>query len=80
MNDLLRTAVIVLLFALVALVTGLLRGPAWGWALFSIGLAGLIVHHVRHLAKLRDWASRSLSDSVPEGTGAWQEVFGRCSQ
>src|SRR5216683_1181591 len=75
MNDLLRTVVSVLLFALAALVAGLLLGSTWGWALLSLGLAGLIVHHVRHLAKLRDWASRSLSDSVPEGSGAWQEVF-----
>jgi two-component system phosphate regulon sensor histidine kinase PhoR len=43
--------------------------------LFSVGLAGLVVHHARHLHRLREWASRSLSESVPEGTGAWQEVF-----
>jgi two-component system phosphate regulon sensor histidine kinase PhoR len=75
MNDLLRTAVIVLLLALVAFVAGLSRGAAWGWALFSVGLAGLVVHHVRHLHRLREWASRSLTESVPEGTGTWQEVF-----
>ncbi len=75
MNDLLRTAVTVLLFALIALVAGLLLGPVWGWALLSVGLSGLVVHHVRHLHQLRKWASRSLSESVPEGTGTWQEVF-----
>jgi two-component system phosphate regulon sensor histidine kinase PhoR len=76
MSDLLvRTALAVLGIAVLALLAGFLFSPAWGWALFSVGLAGLIVYHVRHLHRLRMWASRSLSESVPEGTGAWQEVF-----
>jgi len=76
MSDLpLRTALVVVGIALFAFAVGVVVGPAWGWALFSLGLAGLIVHHVRHLHQLRGWASRSLTESVPEGTGAWQEVF-----
>jgi len=76
MSDLLvRTALAVLGIAVPALLAGFLLGPAWGWALFSAGLAGLIVRHIRHLHRLREWASRSLSESVPEGTGAWEEVF-----
>src|SRR5436309_1140580 len=72
---LIRTAVIVLLLAVLGLGTGLLFGAGWGWSLFSLGLAGLLVHHVRHLGLLRQWASRSLTETVPEGTGAWEEVF-----
>src|SRR5207247_9307569 len=53
----------------------LLFGAVWGWSLFSLGLIGLIVHHVRHLRLLGQWASRSLSEDVPEGKGAWEEVF-----
>ena len=76
MSDLLvRTGLAALGIAVPAFLAGSLFGPAWGWALFSLGLAGLIVHHVRHLHRLREWASRSLSESVPEGTGAWQDVF-----
>ncbi len=76
MSDLLvRTALAVLGIAVPAFLAGFLFGSVWGWGLFSIGLAGLVVHHVRHLHRLREWASRSLSESVPEGTGAWQEVF-----
>src|SRR5256712_1653038 len=72
---LIRTAVIVLLLAVLGLGTGLLFGAGWGWSLFSLGLAGLLVHHVRYLNLLRQWASRSLTETVPEGTGAWEEVF-----
>ena len=72
---LIRTAVIVLLLAVLAFGTGLLFGPGWGWSLFSLGLIGLLVHHVRHLRLLRQWASRSLTEAVPEGTGAWEEAF-----
>ena len=76
MSDLLvRTALAVLGIAVPAFLAGFLFGSVWGWGLFCIGLAGLVVHHVRHLHRLREWASRSLSESVPEGTGAWQEVF-----
>src|SRR6266850_545337 len=72
---LVRTAVTVFVLALVAIGTGFLSGFGWGWALFSLGLAGLLVHHVRHLNLLHLWASRSLTEAVPEGTGAWEEVF-----
>src|SRR6202162_4486598 len=75
MNVLLRTAFTVLALALAGLVAGLALAPAWGWGLFSLGLAFLLAHHVRHLHRLREWASRSLAESVPEGTGAWEEVF-----
>src|SRR6266705_2020865 len=72
---LIRTAVLVLLLAVLGFGTGLLFGPGWGWSFFSLGLAGLLVHHVRHLNLLRQWASRSLTEAVPEGSGAWEEVF-----
>ncbi len=41
---LIRTAVIVLLLAVLGFRTGLLFGPSWGWSLFSLGLIGLLVH------------------------------------
>jgi two-component system phosphate regulon sensor histidine kinase PhoR len=75
MNAFVRTAVAILIFALVALVAGRVLAPVWGWVLFSIGLAGLIVHHVRNLHRLREWARSSLAEPVPEATGAWEDVF-----
>src|SRR6267154_1133005 len=72
---LIRTAVIVLLLAVLGFGAGLAFGAIWGWSVFSLGLIGLLVHHVRHLRLLRRWASRSLTEAVPEGRGAWEEVF-----
>src|SRR5262249_1523524 len=72
---LVRTAIVVLLVAVVAYGAGVAFGAEWGWALVSLVLGALLVHHVRHLQLLRSWASRSLTESVPEGRGAWEEVF-----
>jgi len=76
MSDILvRSAVAVLILAGLAIGTGFLVAPVWGWSLFSLGLIGLLFHHARHLRLLRQWASRSLTEAVPEGRGAWEEVF-----
>jgi two-component system phosphate regulon sensor histidine kinase PhoR len=75
MNVYFRTAVTLLAFGLVALVAGLALAPAWGWALFSTLLAVLVLHHVRNLDRLSKWARTSLAGSVPESTGAWDDVL-----
>jgi two-component system phosphate regulon sensor histidine kinase PhoR len=72
---LVRTAIVVVLFAIVAFGTGTLFGSEWGWSFLSLAFLALIVHHARHLHLLRRWASRSLAEAVPEGSGAWEEVF-----
>jgi two-component system, OmpR family, phosphate regulon sensor histidine kinase PhoR len=74
-NILVRTVIVAVLVAIVAFGTGVLFGPEWGWSLFSLALLGLLLHHARHIQLLRQWASLSLTESVPEGAGAWQEVF-----
>jgi two-component system phosphate regulon sensor histidine kinase PhoR len=74
---LVRTALVVVGIALFAFAVGVVAGPVWGWALFSLGLLGLVAHHVRHLRLLREWAGRSIAESVPEGSGAWEEAFAR---
>jgi len=38
-------------------------------------VAVLALHHVRNLDLLRKWAHSSLAGSVPESTGAWDDVF-----
>jgi two-component system, OmpR family, phosphate regulon sensor histidine kinase PhoR len=70
-----RTAIVVVLLATLAFGSGVLFGPEWGWSLLSFAFLGLLLHHARHLFLLRRWASRSLTESVPEGSGAWEEVF-----
>jgi len=70
-----RSALVVFGIALLAFAVGALAGPTWGWALSSLCLLGLVAHHVRHLWLLRRWAGRTLVESVPEGSGVWEEVF-----
>ena len=74
-NILVRTAVIVVLLAILGFAVSVLIGPDWGWSLLVFAFLVLLLHHARHLNLLRGWASRSLTESVPEGTGAWEEVF-----
>jgi two-component system, OmpR family, phosphate regulon sensor histidine kinase PhoR len=74
-NILIRTAIVVLLSATIAFGAGVFFGSEWGWSLFSLVLIGLLLRHGRNLDLLRRWASSSLGESVPEGTGAWEEAF-----
>src|SRR5882672_3522813 len=74
-NILVRTAIVVVFLAALAFGTGVLLGPDWGWALLTVALLVLLLHHVRHVHLLRRWASHSLAETVPEGTGAWEDVF-----
>src|SRR5712691_9880705 len=74
-NILVRSAVAVLFLAGLAIWTSFLVNPVWGWSLFSLGLIGLLAHHVWHLRLLHQWASSPLTEAVPEGSGAWEEVF-----
>src|SRR5262252_4263944 len=74
-NVLVRSAIVAILAGALALGVGALFGAEWGWASLSLAFFALLFHHVRHLQLLRTWASRSLTESVPEGKGAWEEVF-----
>jgi two-component system, OmpR family, phosphate regulon sensor histidine kinase PhoR len=74
-NDpLVRTLAAIALIAVPALASGLVVGPAWGWAVFSLGLVALLASHARHLRLLARWASGAVPD-VPEGAGMWQDVL-----
>ncbi|MGQ0750992.1 MAG: phosphate regulon sensor histidine kinase PhoR [Betaproteobacteria bacterium] len=76
MNSLLiRTGGILLAIAAVAAIAGLIFGAATGWALFSLALLGFLVHHLRHIDALTAWLARPQPGQVPEGYGAWDEIF-----
>ena len=70
-----RSFAVIALIALLGGVMALLAGPAWGWALAALGLAALLVYHLRHLARLAVWAEAPRADRVPEGTGPWEDVL-----
>jgi two-component system phosphate regulon sensor histidine kinase PhoR len=61
--------------AATAAIIGAAAGPAWGWAAFAAGVLALLIHHLRHLARLGQWLSHPLPGQIPEGQGSWDEVF-----
>jgi two-component system phosphate regulon sensor histidine kinase PhoR len=63
-------------FAILAAVVGIVAGAATGWAVFALAVLGLLIHHVRHLARLARWAAHPVAGGVPEGGGVWDEVLG----
>jgi two-component system phosphate regulon sensor histidine kinase PhoR len=57
--------------AAAALLAGLAAGERWGWATLAAALLALLVHHVRHLARLASWLRDPAAGPVPEGSGSW---------
>ena len=75
MNDILvRTLLFLAGTAGAALALGLLLGASFGWGLFCLVLLVLLLHHVKHIERLRRWAMRA-DGEVPEGSGIWDEIF-----
>lgn len=69
------TATVIAGAVLLGLVVGLAAGAAWGWATLAAVLGSLLVHNARNLARLDRWLARPEAGTVPEGTGAWDEVL-----
>ena len=59
----------------VSLAAGAFFGAAAGWAVICVALLALLMHHLRHLQLLRQWLQRPGGTAVPEGGGAWSDVF-----
>jgi two-component system phosphate regulon sensor histidine kinase PhoR len=47
----------------------------WLWAGLALALSLVVLHHQRHLRRLRRWLAHPQANNVPEGTGAWDEVL-----
>jgi len=71
-----RTLILLGLLILASVSFGLALGAARGFAVLSAGLLLLLVHHLRHMARLERWLRRP-GAAVPEGSGIWGEVFFR---
>jgi len=76
MTPVLARVVAFLAFATaVSLAVGAFFGAAAGWALLCLALLALLLHHLRHLHLLRQWLQQPGRTAVPEGGGAWSDVF-----
>lgn len=71
------------------LVGGLLLffGVLWAATNLTTGLIALsivlllfLIHHLRHIARLRVWLLNPVVDNVPHGLGLWDEIFARLYQ
>lgn len=78
-----RIAVVAPAFIRIAVVLGLgvaagtVLGPVWGLAIAVLGLLVLLAVHLRYLSLLAAWLEDPSLDTVPDGVGAWGEVFAR---
>ncbi len=72
-----RTVATLIGAALIATGAGVMLGSHWGWGLFCAAILALLVHHLRHLALLGRWVSAPATQSVPESSGIWGEVFSK---
>jgi two-component system, OmpR family, phosphate regulon sensor histidine kinase PhoR len=71
-----RSVLLLAILALAALITGFSAGAEDGLWVLTAGLALGLFHQLRQLVRLERWLSRP-GDPVPEGSGAWADVFYR---
>lgn len=62
---------------LVALAFAWFAGPTWALGLVALGALIMLGFHLRYLGRLAAWLERPTLDTVPDGLGAWSEVFAR---
>ena len=57
-----------------------LAGPGWAWAVAATVLAARVSYHARHLAAFMSWLEHPARDTLPVGSGIWEEAFARLHQ
>jgi len=62
---------------LTALVVGFFSGPLWCAVSVGFGLAILIILQLHYLYRLSQWLDNPESSKLPDGWGAWTEIFSR---
>lgn len=69
----------VILLTAVTAALWLALGAVKALAFYSVTLLLLLIHHLRHLSALDNWLQTPAPTSVtlPEGSGAWEDVFAR---
>jgi two-component system phosphate regulon sensor histidine kinase PhoR len=70
-----RPLVAIAVASAAALILWPILGATVAAAVWAIGLAPILLHHVVNLSRLYRWLGNPSSASVPEGSGAWEEIF-----
>ena len=61
---------------ILALIGAAMGGAAIGWAIASVGFFALVLVQLRYLQKLQHWLGAPTVEEIPDGWGAWSDVFG----
>ncbi|MCE3000367.1 MAG: phosphate regulon sensor histidine kinase PhoR [Betaproteobacteria bacterium] len=64
-----------LLLAVLGGVSALLSGPKAGLVVVGLGLLWLLIHHLRHIARLSRWIADPRPEALPQGSGLWEDLF-----
>ena len=59
---------------LVAIVAGLVTGLEWGLTALSAILLGLVLYHLREVARLKRWLEHGATPEPPRAHGTWDEL------
>ena len=70
-----RTAGVLVLTFVAALVAWLWLGRAWSLAVIGLGMALLLLRHLVNLQALVNWLKDPQNLAVPQGSGVWEHVF-----
>lgn len=65
----------ILVVAVLGALAGLLSGAAAGFAITSLGFLLLVLIQLRYLNHLRRWLRSPTIEEIPDGWGAWGDVF-----
>ena len=55
-------------------------GAAGALAVWVLALLALLYHHLRNLSQLYDWLQSASPRSLPDGSGAWEEIYSGLSR
>ena len=69
------TLAVALVAAAAGLVAWRIAGAAWGWAAVAAVLALRAAYHAKHLGALFRWLRRPALETLPAGSGVWEEML-----
>ncbi|MFA7291948.1 MAG: phosphate regulon sensor histidine kinase PhoR [Rhodocyclaceae bacterium] len=72
-----RTLAFSVALGIPAAILGILVSPALGLAFFCVVLFFQLLYFLRYFSRLDAWSRNPSARDVPEGAGAWDEVFAR---
>jgi two-component system phosphate regulon sensor histidine kinase PhoR len=70
-----RTALVLGVFAVAALIVWPAAGPVWALGTLAVGLALVLARHLVNLRALVAWLRDPSNTPVPIGSGVWEHVF-----